>query len=100
MLNLKSKIPTYLPLADAAQKYGLSEKALTQQIQAGKIEAVQLPSGELLVAAENNGYKLQTKEPEYHDLFGNRLYHTFHINYPHLISAACLPIRLPGPWRR
>jgi hypothetical protein len=30
------KIPTYLPLADAAQKYGLSETVLTQLIQAGK----------------------------------------------------------------
>jgi hypothetical protein len=48
-------IPTYLPLAEAAEKFGLSEKVLTQMIQAGKIEAVQLPSGELFVAAENNG---------------------------------------------
>lgn len=55
-------IPTYLPLPDAAKKYGLSEKALTQLIQTGKIEAVQLPTGELLVAAENNGSPPKTKE--------------------------------------
>lgn len=55
-------IPTFIPLVEAAQKYNLSEKALTQLIQTGKIEAVQLPTGELLVAAEKNGQKLQTKE--------------------------------------
>lgn len=62
MFNLSLKIPTYLPLTEAAKKYGLSEAVLTQQIQAGKIEAVQLPTGELLVAAESNGYELKTKE--------------------------------------
>ncbi len=52
--NSKSRIPTVLPLPDAASKYGLSEQALTQLIEAGKIEAVQLPSGEILVTAEND----------------------------------------------
>lgn len=60
--NLKPRVPTYLPLVDAAQKYGLSEKALTQLIQAGKIEAVQLPTGELLVPADSNGSTPRTKE--------------------------------------
>lgn len=61
--NYKSRIPTYLPLDQAARKYGLSKTVLTQQIQAGKIEAVQLPTGELLVAAnENNGATHKTKE--------------------------------------
>ncbi|MCL4304066.1 MAG: hypothetical protein KJ077_50750 [Anaerolineae bacterium] len=61
--NLRSRVPVYLPLAEAAKKYGLPETVLTQQIQAGKIEAVQLPTGELLVSAENNGHnKLKTKE--------------------------------------
>ncbi|MBN1991417.1 MAG: hypothetical protein JW953_01845 [Anaerolineae bacterium] len=32
-----SHIPTYLPLDQAAQHYGLPQKVLTQQIQAGKI---------------------------------------------------------------
>ena len=58
--DLNQKVPTYIPLADAAEKYGISEEALTQLIEAGKIEAVQLPSGELLVVAENCKYK--TKE--------------------------------------
>lgn len=59
--NLNQKVPTYIPLADAVQKYGISEEALTQLIETGKIEAVQLPSGELLVAADN-GSLPKTKE--------------------------------------
>lgn len=55
--NVKSKLPTYLPLAEATRKYGLSEKVLTQLIEAGKIEAVRLSSGEVLVSAENGQYK-------------------------------------------
>jgi hypothetical protein len=58
--TLELEIPTYLPLVEAAQKYDLSEQVLTQLIQAGKIEAVRLPSGELLVSAENGQQK--TKE--------------------------------------
>jgi hypothetical protein len=34
---------------------------LTQQIQAGKIEAVRLPTGELLVAGEKTGQESKTK---------------------------------------
>jgi len=46
-------VPTYLPLPEAAHRYNLSVNALTQPIQTGKIEAVQTPSGELLVSAED-----------------------------------------------
>lgn len=55
--TLELDVPTYVPLSEAARKYDLSEKVLTQLIQAGKIEAVRLPSGELLVSAENGQYK-------------------------------------------
>jgi predicted site-specific integrase-resolvase len=55
-------IPTYIPFDQAARHYGLPKKVLTQKIRAGKIQAVQLPSGDLLVAAENNGQDYQTKE--------------------------------------
>lgn len=54
MPNQKSNIPTYLPLPDAAAKMDLSEKVLTQLAEAGTIAAIQTPSGELLVAAEDN----------------------------------------------
>jgi hypothetical protein len=61
-VSFNTKIPTFLPLADAAREFGLSKKALTQMVQAGQIEAVQLPSGEVLVSAESNGHQPQTKE--------------------------------------
>lgn len=61
-LTQNPNIPTYLPVADTAPKYGLSETVLTQLILAGNIEAVQLPTGELLVAADANGHKTPTKE--------------------------------------
>jgi transposase len=68
--NLNQKVPTYIPLADAIQKYGISEEALTQLIKAGKIEAVQLSSGELLVAADN-GSPPKTKDQIIQEKFAN-----------------------------
>jgi len=69
--TLELNVPTYIPLPEAAQKLGLSEQVLTQLIQAGKIDAVQLPSGELLVPADN-GYetKEQILQEKYTDLVG------------------------------
>ena len=61
-ISLELDVPTYLPLSEAADKYDLSEKALTQLIEAGKIEAVRLPSGEVLVPADNGSKAPQTKE--------------------------------------
>lgn len=55
-------VPTYLPLSEAANKYNLSEESLTQLIETGKMQAVQTPSGELLVAAVNNGSESKTKQ--------------------------------------
>jgi hypothetical protein len=68
--DLVQKVPTYIPLADAVQKYGISEEALTQLIEAGKIEAVRLPSGELLVAADN-GSLPKTKDEIIQEKFAN-----------------------------
>ena len=70
-INVKQTIPTYLPLADAAKKFGLPQKVLTQMIQTGKIEAVQLPSGELLVSAEDNGNTSKTKQEIIAELFSH-----------------------------
>ena len=61
-IGAELNIPTYLPLPKAAQKYGLSEKVLTQLVQAGKIEAVRLSSGEVLVPADNGSKIPQTKD--------------------------------------
>ena len=74
--DLVQKVPTYIPLADAAQKYGIPEKTLTQLIETGKIEAVQLSSGELLVTADIISPP-QTKEQlvteKYSHLSGQRI---------------------------
>jgi hypothetical protein len=48
--NLNVAIPTFIPLADAARKYNISENVLTSLIQDGRIDAAQLPSGELAVS--------------------------------------------------
>jgi len=62
-VSVKSNnIPTFISLSDAARKFGLPKKVLTEQIQAGKIEAVKLPTGELLVADKLNGYQNKTKD--------------------------------------
>ena len=43
-------VPTYLPLPEAARKYNISVNVLTRMIRDGRIDAAQLPSGELLVS--------------------------------------------------
>lgn len=55
---------TYLSLEEATHKYGVKKTVLTQLIEAGIIEARQMPTGELLVVADKNGdsQELQTKE--------------------------------------
>src|SRR5262245_54270009 len=58
--TLELDVPIYLPLSEAAGRYNLSENVLTQLIQAGKIEAVRLPSGEVLVPANNDPQKIRT----------------------------------------
>jgi len=51
-------LPVYLPLPDAARKFNISLKMLTRLVQDGKIEAVQLSSGEVAVSEQS----LKTKE--------------------------------------
>jgi hypothetical protein len=62
-VSVKSNnVPTFISLADASRKFGLPKKVLTEQIQAGKIEAVRLATGELLVADKLKGYQHKTKD--------------------------------------
>jgi hypothetical protein len=55
---------TYLSLEEAARKYGVKEKVLTQLIADGMVQARTTPSGEILVVADKNGTRQepQTKE--------------------------------------
>lgn len=67
--NSKLSIPTFIPLAEAARKYNLTEDVLTRLIQDGRIEAAQLPSGELLVSDE--GLNEKTKEQIIEEKYGH-----------------------------
>jgi len=63
-------VPTYLPLSQAARKYNISENVLTRMIRDGRIDAAQLPSGELLVSDDGLN---QTKTKE--QIIGERFAH-------------------------
>jgi hypothetical protein len=67
--NSGLKIPTYLPFAEAMKKLEVTRESLTQLITNGKIGAVQLPSGEVLVAASDGPYK--TKKEIIDEEFGH-----------------------------
>jgi predicted site-specific integrase-resolvase len=73
--NSKLSIPTFIPLAEAARKYNLTEDVLTRLIQDGRIDAAQLPSGELLVSDEspNEKTKEQIIEEKFEHLQGQRI---------------------------
>lgn len=43
-------LPTYIPIVDAAKKYGYALDELKKLAQSGKINAVQLPNGDLVVS--------------------------------------------------
>jgi hypothetical protein len=47
--------PTYLSLEEAARKYGVKEKVLTQLIADRMLQTRTTPSGEILVVADKNG---------------------------------------------
>ena len=55
---------TYLTVEEAAHKYGVKKKVLTQLIADGMVQTRETSNGELLVIAENNGnsQEPQTKE--------------------------------------
>ena len=59
-------IPTYIPIKDAAAKYGYALSDLKRLAQSGKIKAVQLPDGDMIVS-ENSVKEKTRKEdlPEY-----------------------------------
>lgn len=86
----KLSVPTYIPLPEAARRYDLSEKMLTQLVQAGKIEAVRLLSGEVLVPANNDTHKIKTKEQIIAEKFKEL------IDQPITITEASRKYNIPG----
>ena len=55
---------TYFTIEEAARKYGVKKKVLTQLIEDGMVQTRKTPTGDVLVVAENNGnsQEPQTKE--------------------------------------
>jgi hypothetical protein len=81
--KLEHALPTFVSLAEAARQYGVPKKVLTQQVEAGTLEAVRLTTGEILVAAENGQDQHPPADPrltkeeilkeKYGHLLGNKL---------------------------
>ena len=58
-----STIPTYIPVADAAKKYGYDLDELKRLAQSGKINAVRLPDGGMVVSENELEFPvINTKE--------------------------------------
>ena len=47
---MTTSLPTYIPIKDAATKYGYGLRELKRLAQSGKIKAVQLPGGDMVVS--------------------------------------------------
>jgi hypothetical protein len=59
-------IPTYIPIKDAAKKYGYVLADLKRLAQSGKIKAVKLPNGDMVVSETSVKEKLKKEDlPEY-----------------------------------
>ena len=55
---------TYLTVEEAAHKYGVKKKVLTQLIADGMVQTRETSNGELLVVADNNGNSLESQTKE------------------------------------
>jgi hypothetical protein len=56
-------LPTYIPIADAAKKYGYDLDELKKMAQSGKISAAVLPGGDMVVSANELEFpKINTKK--------------------------------------
>ncbi len=61
-------LPTFIPLAEAARKYGYDVAELQELAESGKIEAVQLPDGDVIVSEDSVKEKVRKEDlPEYQE---------------------------------
>jgi hypothetical protein len=63
-------LPTYIPLEEAARRYGLSRDVLTQLIEDDRIEAVTTAQGDILVS-DDGAKQTKTKEQIIAEKFGH-----------------------------
>jgi hypothetical protein len=87
--NSNLAVPTFIPLVEATRKYNLSEDALTRLIQDGRIDAAQLPSGELVVSDSDLG-EAKTKEQIIEEEYGHLR------RKPITVSQASKKYSIPG----
>jgi len=59
-------LPTFIPLPEAARKYGYDVAELREMAESGKIDAVQLPDGDVIVSENSVQEKVRKEDlPEY-----------------------------------
>jgi hypothetical protein len=63
----------YIPLKQAAERYGVPEKTLLERVNSGSIASGQLPNGELLVAENDIDPSLQIKRDDFEHLRGQKI---------------------------
>ncbi|MBC8253286.1 MAG: hypothetical protein H8E35_04575 [Ardenticatenia bacterium] len=68
--NSTVTLPTFIPLSEAARKYKLNENVLTRLIGDGRIEAAQIPTGDILVSDDDLDHT-QIKERIIEEKFGH-----------------------------
>ncbi len=60
---MATNFPTYLPLAEAAERYSIPQKTLHTALEQGALRGAQLPDGQLLVAIEDVQVLAEQLEP-------------------------------------
>ncbi len=60
---MTTNFPTYLPLAEAAERYSIPQKTLHTALEQGALRGAQLPDGQLLVAIEDVQVLAEQLEP-------------------------------------
>ncbi|MFQ5577970.1 MAG: helix-turn-helix domain-containing protein, partial [Anaerolineae bacterium] len=68
-----ARTETYIPLAQAAQKYGIPEKTLLDRVKSGSIAKAQLPNGDWLVAEHDVDPSLDIRRKDFEHLRGQKI---------------------------
>jgi predicted site-specific integrase-resolvase len=62
---------SYIPLEQAARKYGVSKNVLRQRVESGRLEVIETVNGDLLVADHNVDLSLNIKREDFEHLRGH-----------------------------
>jgi hypothetical protein len=64
---------SYIPLEQAARKYGVSKNVLRQRVESGKLDFARTPNGDLLVADHDIDPSLKIKREDFEHLRGQAI---------------------------